>query len=154
MLLLLLFLSFFFFFSPSPPPFSPFPRPLFRLAGVAVVLLASPWLEVAQTEVVWAAERGPPAPQGSPRGAFPPSPSAALRSPPRDGQGRRSWSDGGGGFWGVGGRGAWRTKGRLNPVDGGQLPSCLLQAPLGATVLSWRSLPGDWVFLKWLVCFC
>lgn len=61
---------------------------------------------------------------------------------------------------GVGGRGARRLKRFLSLVDGAELPPSSpgigsLQAPLGALVSSWLShFPGDWVFLKLLVCFC
>lgn len=122
--------------------FPPSPCPLFRLAGVAVLLLASRWLEVTQTEVVWAAERGPPGPKGSPRGAFPPPPTRRALPPGAvgTGRGRRSCSASCGGL-GVGGRGAWRLKRCLSPVNGGELPSsspapgcCNLPAP-GS---SWR----------------
>lgn len=52
----------------------------------------------------------------------------------------------------------------LSPIDGGELPPSSpalhcwnLLAPgsswCSGIVLS-QPVPGDWVFLKWLVCFC
>lgn len=70
-------------------------------------------------------------------------PTCPLAGPHEDGQGDRDllrWLR----CFGAGGRGAWRLKRYLGLVDGGELPPsspgiCLLQAPLGALVLSWLS---------------
>lgn len=121
---------FFFLFLPLSVRFSISQASLF-------LLLASRWLEVTQTEVVWAAERGPPASEGSPGGAFapPPTPRALLLGTVGTGRGSGSCSAGCGGL-GVGGRGARKLERCLSPVEGGELPSsspapgcCNLPAP-------------------------